>query len=639
MNTIHADLWQPGRQTGYDNDKALMIVACHMTTFVAIEPIKDMTSKSFAKAVYKIMMRYGLAALIVTDPDSKFKKEFKEMCSLLKIPHHLSARGNHNAIIVERFNKFLNSGMRIFTSERGTNRVFLEAAETLCYAWNSAPVTGTDLSRSLLVVGREFRFPIDIENNRHMTYNIDEVNVRTFADDLLSLLSKCREIYSLLIQEQRAMHREYRNSQLKNPKKFKINDIVFTNVQIQSNSKNDQVKKLTYTRRGPYKIIKAHPSGSYDLKLTSSNSTSIIKKHGSELILCPKHLIPHPPSSSSDQIYSELNKKIINNPFSRAFIEGYTPTKPWETAPAALSQISISEETSIQKFPSVEELDAEYDSWPESGNPFIPTISSEENNIRTTSSSSQSTESSYNTDNIIHPSPVTPDLTSNATTIAPTMPPFSSFIQSIISSEDKLFFIAYNIPNQSRKEWKIVQLDFDQSMRQYPNCLQDGKFIMNFLIRHPKDNTLPIHHARFWIEYHKILSPKRLHTQFHIIQPSDISHKLASKQNLTPYREWVNLKDESIIIHGPFNFSTINNRKTRDRINTRDWEILIQAKHKYDNDHPIIKDVPIQSVYWNEPIQSSHNDPKVEQRTVAFINNLVYEIHDMIHSMFGHAEM
>ena len=51
------------------------------------------------------MMRYGLVTLIITDPDAKFKKEFKEMCTLLKIPQHVISKGNHNAIIVERFNK------------------------------------------------------------------------------------------------------------------------------------------------------------------------------------------------------------------------------------------------------------------------------------------------------------------------------------------------------------------------------------------------------------------------------------------------------------------------------------------------------------------------------------------------------
>jgi hypothetical protein len=42
MNTIHANLWQPGHQTGFDGSKALMIVVCHMTTFVAIEPVTEM---------------------------------------------------------------------------------------------------------------------------------------------------------------------------------------------------------------------------------------------------------------------------------------------------------------------------------------------------------------------------------------------------------------------------------------------------------------------------------------------------------------------------------------------------------------------------------------------------------------------
>ena len=558
------------------------------------------------------MMRYGLASLIVTDPDSKFKKEFKEMCSLLQIPHHMSAKGNHNAIIVERFNKFLNSGMRIFNSERNSNRVFVEAAETLCYSWNSAPITGTDLSRSLLVVGREFKFPIDISNNRHITHHIDETNIRSFASDLSELLTKCREIYILLIQERRAMHREYRNAQLKNPNKFKMNDIVFTNVQIQSNAKKGKVKKLSYSRRGPYTVIKVHPSGSYDLTLTSSTSSAVIKKHGSELILCPQHLIPHQPIKSSDQIYSEFNKPIIENPFSQAFIEGYTPSNPWEAASAATSELLESRESSpLPKFPTVEEMDAEYDSWPESGNPFTPTITHDQYINQSTNAPSQGTSNMRGTDNTSQFHNKTPISVSNAYTVPPTIPQFSSLIQSIISSEDKLFFISYSLLNQTRKEWKLVQLDFTQSMLKYPTCLQDGKFIMNFLIQHPKDNNTPYKFKRFWIEYHKILSQKRLHTQYHIIQPSELSTKLASNQDLTPYREWINIKDPATIIHGPFNFATINNRKTRDRISLREWEILAQSKHLYDNDRPIIDDVPVQLIHWNEPIQLIQDDENV----------------------------
>ncbi len=74
----------------------------------------------------------------------------------------MTAGGNHNTMLVKRFNKFLNAGMRVFNNNRDTNKVFVEGAETLTYAWNSCPVVGTDLSRSLLTVGCAYHFPIDL---------------------------------------------------------------------------------------------------------------------------------------------------------------------------------------------------------------------------------------------------------------------------------------------------------------------------------------------------------------------------------------------------------------------------------------------------------------------------------------------
>ena len=638
MNTIHADLWSPGKQIGFDGATALMVVVCHMTTFVAIEPVVEQSSKSFAKAVYKIMMRYGLASLIVTDPDSKFKGEFIGMCDLLKIPHHMSSKGNHNAVIVERFNKFLNSGLRIFSTERGTVRVFLEGAETLVYAWNSAPVVGTDISRSLLVTGREYRFPIDIADSKHVTFNINETKLRSFARDLTTLLTKCREIYKVLIEEHRAMHREYRNSQLSNPKKFKINDIVFSNVQIQSSSKSGKVKKLSYTRRGPYKITKCYPSGSYDLKLVSSTSSAIIKKHGSELILCPQELIPHKPIQSSDTIYSEFNKKVSSNPFSHIFIEGYTPAQPWREA-AAAAHASLDNTNAVISFPTVAELDDEIDSWPESINPFTTTTvecTTHQDNSSTLRQSRSDKSSNDHTRN-------KPSSADNISTqilqgeINPHHPrPFNILIQSIIQSRDKLFFIAYNKPNEKRKEWKLVQLDFHQSLKKHSACLQDGKFIANFFIMHPKDTHIPFQHKRFWIEYHKILSLKQLHTSYHLINPSDVSSLRAEKEDLTPYREWVNFSDSETIIHGPFNFSMLNNRQTRDRIDIREWQILSKSYKMYDNDPPSpITPNPVQHVHFNEPICSVHNNDEVTHRIKAFTTYLTLEIHDNIELMFG----
>jgi hypothetical protein len=202
----------------------LMIIMCQMTGFVAIKPLKEMNSTSFAKASYTIQLRYGLSHLMIIDADSKFKGEFVKAAELLKIKLHPVARGNHDAILVERFNRFLNSSLLMFNNDRKSNRVFLEGAMMCTYAWNSAPVAGTDLSRALLVLGREFHFLIDFTTRQHLTFNIPASGVQSYAADMLNLLEKCQEVYKLLIHEQRTYHRELRNSQLNHPQKYKIGD-------------------------------------------------------------------------------------------------------------------------------------------------------------------------------------------------------------------------------------------------------------------------------------------------------------------------------------------------------------------------------------------------------------------------------
>jgi hypothetical protein len=57
---------------------------------------------------------------------------------------------------------------------------------------------------------------------------------------------------------------------MNNPKQYQVDDIVFTSVQVQSKKATHTVKKLAYIRRGPYKIIRSYPSGSYELQAISN---------------------------------------------------------------------------------------------------------------------------------------------------------------------------------------------------------------------------------------------------------------------------------------------------------------------------------------------------------------------------------
>ena len=100
----------------------------------------------FAAAIYKIMLRYGIVDLLITDADSKFRGKFKKVGEILKMKHHPVARGKYDLVLVERFNRMLNFSLMIFNNDRSKNRVFVKGALMTAYAWNSTTLAGMSLS-------------------------------------------------------------------------------------------------------------------------------------------------------------------------------------------------------------------------------------------------------------------------------------------------------------------------------------------------------------------------------------------------------------------------------------------------------------------------------------------------------------
>ena len=624
MNVVHADAWVPGKFVSFDGAQGLMITICNMTGFAAIEQYSQANSKSFSKALYTIGLRYGLPGLYVTDADSKFNDTFTQSCTLLNVKHHKAARGHHDAILVERFNSYLNSTLRVFCNDHDSIRTFFEGAAMAVYAWNSAPVSRTDLSRSLLVCGREFKFPIDFEDRKHtQNMTIEPVRIHSFAEDLLQLLSKSREIYKILIQEHRTLHRELRNSQIMNPRKFQLDDIVFTIVESKSNSKKGISAKLQYTRRGPYKITKVLQGGSYILqKLNSPKSSSTIKKHGNHIYHCPSEIIPFKPTSTSDQNFASLDKKTQESPYQMLGIRNYEPAQPFSThAAAALSHISPQNPERISNvnfsafvdinppFPSCNQLDQEI-GFSEDQNKI---------NISPPTSSPEAYSSNVTRAHPVTTAIPTPSNTTPQSALTASHAALGYSITSLLQSQSKLYFISYNPSNCDRKEWKLISIDVEASISKHPTCFQTGKFLANFFIQHPNDSHLPIQTRRFWLEYHTASTPNQLRIAYHLIPPSSTSAIIAQERNLVPFREWITLNDKSVIIHGPFNFDTITNRPSRDRINIDDWKIL-KSSHKHYDDVAALKNLHSQVIPNTEPPQ--YTSEHITKQVTSFLGRI-----------------
>jgi hypothetical protein len=224
---IHFDAYAAGKHSGFEGSDVYLIGCCGMCSFACMEPVTNPSATTFASAIMKIHLRYGFCHTAALDKDTKFYGVCREALDLLQINCHVLSGANHNPMLVERVNRYLTKGLKIMCNERDSVRIANEAILLLLYVWNSCPVPGTDISRSLVAVGREFAFPIDYSSGKHWELTSSPSTVVTYSKNLATRLSACREVAELLVKEQRAYHHELINARRPNPRIYYIGDIVF----------------------------------------------------------------------------------------------------------------------------------------------------------------------------------------------------------------------------------------------------------------------------------------------------------------------------------------------------------------------------------------------------------------------------
>ena len=94
------------------------------------------------------------------DPDINF---LSAMCKALRIKYEILAKRKHKGLLVEKFHWFLNKVVTIVVEDRGTNDIFVAAGAAAGYAWNSSHIDGTNILLSVPAIGRELRFPLDVD--------------------------------------------------------------------------------------------------------------------------------------------------------------------------------------------------------------------------------------------------------------------------------------------------------------------------------------------------------------------------------------------------------------------------------------------------------------------------------------------
>jgi hypothetical protein len=424
---LHVDAYTAGAHSGFEGSDTYIVACCGMCTFGALEPVSGANATTFASAIMKVQLRYGFCHTIVLDKDSKFFGVCQEALDLLKINCHTLSGDNHNPMLVERICRYFNKGLTIMCNERDTVRVALESLLLLLYAWNSCPVPGTDISRSLVAVGREFAFPIDFSTGKHWQLTSSPATVESYSKQLATRLSACREIAELLVHEHRDWHRALVNSCRKDPRVYSPGDIVFARRATRSDASREKVGKLEYRFTGPWRVLESLHGGSYSLE-HCLHPTRKEKKHASDLTPYPPELVPFKPVHGADTRYGQLYHPIGKNPFKEAGLKGFTPPVPLRATNLFLDVGDFKD----FRWPTLSEFNDELDQYPWRDDderrrfmmdepPFTPHVM-------------------YNGPPPSPPEPATPSLCP---------PSIVDLAPQIIASSDKLFFIAYAIAKRN----------------------------------------------------------------------------------------------------------------------------------------------------------------------------------------------
>jgi hypothetical protein len=468
MFVLHCDLWSPGTIVADSGDTHLLSAMCDLTQFVISVPVSATHSHELARTLFQdILLKVGMCGLIVVDAGSSFCGVFAAACALLGIKYHAASRGNHKAVSVERFFRYLNKAVTLASSDRGTPLVWIEASMIATYAWNCSPIDGTDVIRSVPAMGREFRFPFDL------TFDADSPAASPLPDASTAILDYikqtsthvdfARRVVELVIADRRTAHRDRVNEGRSAPS-FKIDDLVLVRVQVQSNAELHRVAKLSYQVRGPFRIV-SHSAGSYQVTPLHNPTADPLSYPGHMLSPVPSGIMPCQPVDSPDFRYLNHGHAPLPNPLKRHLnIEQYNEI--WFTAPPAhrptypartTQPATLIDHTDTTPFPSLASMN-------------------------------------------VPPDPALPELPSAAPVLSPAL-----LATALATSTDRLFFISYIPAGTARPRWYLVRVDLNrtESDPDCPSPLTSGIYHAHFLLQHPADSHMGHPLSRWWPQWNR----------------------------------------------------------------------------------------------------------------------------------------
>ena len=322
FDVIVLDIWHPGRAAIIKNGPGSHVLVCIdvMTGFASATFVDSVDSETITRASFTaFFITHGLPKLTIVDAGNEFAGTLKAMCSSMGLPFYTVSRGNHKAILCERFNRYLNKVQRIHAANCETFQDFAIGTIFAVYAWNASPVDGTNVIRAYAAIGREFPFPIDFERDPIVPRETQNQGEQTLnhIDNAFPLWHKQREMLRILNEERREYHRQLKN-QGRSMKKFAPGELVLVRKQVNTTHEQGPAK-ARLKARGPYRVIEEVRPGTYRVqRLPGTRGKGrrgrIVKEAAARMERIPSPLVVHKTTKSIDTRLATYRHAMIDNP-------------------------------------------------------------------------------------------------------------------------------------------------------------------------------------------------------------------------------------------------------------------------------------------------------------------------------------
>ncbi len=278
FSRIHVDILGPLPESKPHKYKYILVVIDSFSKWVEAFPLVDQSAKSIADKLYsEIFTRYGACDQIVSDRGQNFlSKLVAALCELFDVkrfstsPYHPASNA-----AVERFNKTIGQGLRIYCNEAQTN--WPEILPSLLMGYRMAPCTqSTTLSPYSILFGKEMRTFVDVAllPKQSMGHS-----ARQYIETIQKNIELSKKIAKHNLEKAQQRNKEYYDRKAREPD-FRVGQQV-----LKHNPKTEKGKSPKLQRKWTerYYISRVFDDNTYLLRRNSDNKLMKTRIHANRL--------------------------------------------------------------------------------------------------------------------------------------------------------------------------------------------------------------------------------------------------------------------------------------------------------------------------------------------------------------------